>query len=146
MNRAQRRASRAHPPADAKVKIFGVAHVFARQKLRKPFHQEVVTIQARGALCHNGCGLYYVGPTELAPGDECPDCKSPPKAWKIGTEVEDVQVAVRMVFGNVTDISFLRSLGPVTRRPLALPVRESRGVVTPAADDESSRVLLTGTR
>ena len=102
------------------VKIFGASYVFARQKLRKPFHAEVVEILARGALCQNDCGLYYVGPGVLEDGDLCPDCGAPPKPWRVGRDVERLEVTVRMQFGNVTDVSFLRSLGPVWRRQVGV--------------------------
>lgn len=109
-----------------KTKILGVPYVFARKKLRKPFHAEVVTLTQRPALCHNACGLYYIPTIEqlrkdprITAGVRCPTCGVPPKDFKIG-EVEEIEVMVRMQFGNVVDISFLRALGPVGRKQLGV--------------------------
>jgi hypothetical protein len=105
------------------IPIMGVPYVFARQKLKKPFHAEVVKLVQRGVLCHNGCGLYYV-PTEaqisktphLRAGSICPDCHAPPKLGAEGQD-EEIEVTVRMAFGNVSAIDFLRSLGPKLAPP-----------------------------
>lgn len=105
--------------------IFGAPYVFARKKLRKPLHVQLVTISGRGVLCHNGCGLYYVAPTPetMEPGDVCPDCDTPPKPWTIATEVEDLEVSVKMVFGNIVDMEIVRALGPLAqRRTINLPI------------------------
>lgn len=130
--------------ASAPVLIMGAPYVFARQKLRKPFHAEVVTLLQRPVLCHNACGLYYIPTVEqcsAATTDEiaCPDCHASPKAHRIGDE-EPIEVTVRMQFGNVTDVSFLRALGPIARRQMTMSVvRESRGLVTDPMDGDPCR-------
>lgn len=107
--------------------VLGAPYVFSRQKLRKPAHVETVTLRVRGVLCHNGCGLYYVAPTdaEMKPDDRCPDCNAPPKAHRIGREPEKIDVAVHMAFGNVVDVKFLRSRGRLSQRQVILPVGRS---------------------
>lgn len=117
--------------------ICGVPYVFARQKLRKPFHEEVVTLEQRPVLCHNGCGLFYIPTLEqLEQGKTrgavaCPDCHAPAKPHRIGA-VEQIEVTVRMQFGNLTDVSFLRALGSISRRRMTTTlVHESRVSISP---------------
>lgn len=103
----------------APVLILGAPYVFARQKMRKPFHAEVVRLVQQPVLCHNGCGLYYI-PAEdvlerepgIRAGTCCPDCLAPPKTWRTGC-TDEIEVTVRMQFGNVSGVEFLRSLGPL---------------------------------
>jgi hypothetical protein len=110
--------------------ILGAPYVFARQKLRKPSHVEVITLVQKPALCHNGCGLYYVPNVDLPAIDAvCPDCSCSPKPWNVG-EPDEIEVRVHMAFGNVIDVAFLRSIGPLTRRAFTPAAFESRAVVT----------------
>lgn len=107
-------------------------YVFARHNLQKPAHDFVRTMRVRGALCQNGCGLYYVAPTdeEMKPDDACPDCGDPPKPWRISAEPEEIDVHVFAAFGNLPDVSFLRSRGTLSQRILRFPV--ALGLVKPA--------------
>lgn len=122
--------------------ICGVPYVFARQKLRKPFHAELVRLPQRPVLCHNACGLYYIPTLEqlrlpTTRGEvACPDCHAAPKPHRIGAE-EEIELTVRMQFGNVTDVSFLRALGPITRRRMTTTlVHETRALVSPQTEVE----------
>lgn len=131
-------------PRDGSVLVMGTPYVFARHKLRKPFHSEVVLLKQQPVLCHMGCGLFYI-PTEemlestpaLRAGIACPTCNAFPKSWRTGA-VEEIEVAVRMAFGNVNGIEFLRSLGElapngVASRRLGAPKPQSEALVLPPA-------------
>ncbi len=114
---------------DDELVILGAPYVFARQKLRKPAHIEVVTLTCRPVLCHNACGLYYATTAaEPGPDDVCPDCGAAPKPWRTG-EPEEVEVVVHVAFGNLVDVNFLRSRGKVTQRVFGGP--SARGIVKP---------------
>lgn len=119
------------------IEILGAPFVFARRKLRKPKHTEPVRMVCRPVLCHNACGLFYVAPSdaEMKRGDVCPDCGAPPKPWRIGA-AEEIEVAVHMAFGNLVDLTFLRSLGPLSQRVVNAPVSRAR-VAAP-----SGRIVL----
>ncbi len=139
---AAERTALGTPPPVSELRILGVPYVFARQKLKKPCHEEAVRITQRPVLCHNACGLYYIPTVEqidkgVAGAIVCPDCNAPPKPHRIG-EPEEIDLAVRMAFGNVSHIDFLRSLGPlapngVARRPMQISVATptSTALVTP---------------
>lgn len=113
--------------------ILGVPYVFARHKLRKQKHVEVVRLVQRPVLCHNACGLFYVPNEPLEAlvsnlGARCPCCEAPPKSWRIG-EPEEIEVSVHMAFGNLVDVSFLRAIGPLARvrvEPSTAVVRSKR--------------------
>lgn len=112
--------------------ILGVAYVFAHHNLQKPFHTEVVQLIQIPVLCHHACGLYYVPEIDPLPADAiCPDCGAPPLSHRMG-EADRIEVAVRMQFGDVIDVSFLRVCGKVERRFVgSLPV--TRGNVSQRA-------------
>ncbi len=97
--------------------ILGAPYVFARERLAKPSHIEVVTMVLRPAKCRRGCGIFWIAGSaeEMKPDDVCPDCSTPPQAWQIG-EPEEWEVAVHLAFGNLVNVDFLRSRGRVTRR------------------------------
>lgn len=129
---------------DKTLIIMGAPYVFARKKLKKPFHTEVVKLVQRPALCHNSCGLYYI-PTEeqLLKGGQkmrndvrCPECNEPPKPFKVGAE-EEIEIAVKMAFGNLIGVDFLRALGPVSSvtKVSTHEIPFSFGHVTPPKQD-----------
>lgn len=119
--------------------ILGVAYVFAKKNLRKPFHTEVVELHLFPALCENGCGLFYCAPMKHNPekvrhGEACPTCHKVAPAHKISSERDRVEISVKMTFGNPTDVEFLRAIGPlkVTQTNIhasPAPIVESAGRV-----------------
>lgn len=141
MPAAKRAALGTRPPV-SDLRILGVPYVFTRQKLKKPSHEEAVRLTQRPVRCHNACGLYYIPTVEqidkgVVGAIVCPDCNAPPKPHRIG-EPEEIELAVRMAFGNVSRIDFLRSLGPlapngVARRPMQISIANptSTALVTP---------------
>lgn len=111
--------------------ILGVPYVFARHKLRKQKHVEVVRLVQRPVLCHNACGLYYVPNESIEAlianvGARCPGCGAFPKSWRVG-EPEEIEVSVHMAFGNLVDVRFLRAIGPLVR----VRVEPSTAIVRP---------------
>lgn len=124
---------------DEKRVILGVPYVFAKKNLRKPFHNEVVTLRLFPALCENGCGLFYCAPsaedpTKVAANEACPDCGTPTPAHKISRELDLVEVGVKMAFGNLLDAEFIRAVGPLkisqtTLHASTAPIVESAGRV-----------------
>lgn len=95
--------------------IAGAPYVFAREKLAKPFHAEVVTLKLFPALCPTGCGLFYMAPDRTdasRPGfgtdNRCPDCDRVPPRHEVANEPDEVEVAVKMAFGNVIASEFMR--------------------------------------
>lgn len=105
---------------------------FVRSKRSKPSMTQVVRLILKPAVCSNGCGLYYVAPDVKHddPSNACPTCQGTAKAWKLG-ELEEVEFTVHTVLGNVVDLTFLRSIGPVRRRSLVH--QTSTALVTPQA-------------
>ena len=94
------------------VLILGAPFVFSRKKLAKPFHVQRVELELYPVTCHAACGVYYISAPAGLADDRCPTCQERPKPWRIGAK-ERVEVEVKLAFGNVREVDFRASLGPV---------------------------------
>ncbi len=134
-----------------KIPIMGVPYGFTRKSLRKPFHAQMVTLKLWPVLCQNGCGLYYAAPPTPA-NDRCPTCEEHPKAWKIGSEMDEIEVSVKMAFGRVNQVEFVRSLGKVAEHTKIsqrhIGMGGGQGLVTEAREeqDEPRSLILVPKR
>lgn len=140
---------------EKKIVIMGAPYGFAKKSLRKPFHAQVVKIVQCPVLCHMGCGLYYIPCEPMTAAQRldarCPTCEEAPKAWKIG-EPDEIEISVKMAFGRVNEVEFIRSLGKVAEHTkLAkrhVGIGGGEGLVTDAveAQDEPRSLILVPKR